>query len=245
MSTQDTSPPPPIDGVLLDVGGVITAPNPELYRKALLAAGLDPDPATVDRGHYAGVVAMDLLGQVAWSAYFEAVARTCGADPASAPSLGEALAASWDGPSVGVWTRVLPGAADGLARLAATGAALAMVSNSDGQAEESLRRAGVAQVGPGPGVAVAVVIDSHLVGVEKPDPGIFLIALEALGVPAERAVHVGDTVTFDVRGAQRAGVQPLHLDPFDLCPDRAGHAHVGTLSDVAALVEGAPPALTG
>jgi putative hydrolase of the HAD superfamily len=225
----------PIDAVLLDVGGVLTAPNHALYGPVLRAAGLAPDEATIDRGHYAGIVAMDACGVLAWSNYFEALAVTCGADGQTSVVLAEALSATWDSPRV--WSRVLPGAIDGLTRLAATGAALAMVSNSDGNAEESLRLAGVAQVGPGPGVAVAIVVDSHQVGVEKPEPAIFDIALEAVGVSADHAVHVGDTVTFDVRGAQRARVQALHLDPFDLCPDRDDHAHVRSLTEVAQLVE--------
>jgi putative hydrolase of the HAD superfamily len=36
------------------------------------------------------------------------------------------------------------------------------------------------------------VIDSALVGVEKPDPRIFRMGLERLGVAPEEAVYVGD-----------------------------------------------------
>lgn len=82
---------------------------------------------------------------------------------------------------------------------------------------------------------VAIVIDSHVVGVEKPDPRIFELALSALDLPADRCVYVGDTVYFDVSGARNAGILPLHFDPFGLCPDD-DHEH---LSDLAELVTAA------
>lgn len=64
-------------------------------------------------------------------------------------------------------------------------------------------------------VPVACVVDSHVVGVAKPDPRIFEPALEALGVAAsERVAYVGDTVFYDVRAAAAAGLTPLLHDPF-------------------------------
>ena len=52
--------------------------------------------------------------------------------------------------------------------------------------------------GPTPlahGVPVGVILDSAVVGVAKPDPEIFRLALDALGVPAGGTVlHVGDSL---------------------------------------------------
>jgi putative hydrolase of the HAD superfamily len=71
--------------------------------------------------------------------------------------------------------------------------------------------------------------------VAKPDPAIFGIALEALGVPASGTVlHVGDSLRFDVAGAQAAGLQPVHLDPYGYCPAPDGHQHIRTLAELAA-----------
>jgi putative hydrolase of the HAD superfamily len=134
------------------------------------------------------------------------------------------------------WNRVLPGSIDGLKQLAATGVGLGVVSNSDGTVAEQLVTHRVCQVGEGEGVPVAVVIDSGVVGIRKPDPGIFDLALAALGVPADRAVHVGDTVFADVVGARAAGVRPFHLDPYGFCPLRRDHDHVRSLTDLASLV---------
>ena len=58
-----------------------------------------------------------------------------------------------------------------------------------------------------------VVVDSALVGVEKPDPAIFRPALEALDVTAAEAVYVGDLYEVDVVGAQAAGLEAVLLDP--------------------------------
>jgi putative hydrolase of the HAD superfamily len=80
-------------------------------------------------------------------------------------------------------------------------------------------------------VPVSAIVDSALIGAEKPDPRIFAAALQAAGSPAERAVHVGDSVWFDVEGAVAAGVRAVHFDPQRLCQDRA-HEHVASLADL-------------
>ena len=86
-------------------------------------------------------------------------------------------------------------------------ARLACVSNSDGRAEEALEAAGVR-------AGLEFVVDSHLVGFEKPDPRIFRLALEGLGVPAERALYVGDIRSIDELGARAAGMRFALIDPW-------------------------------
>ena len=55
---------------------------------------------------------------------------------------------------------------------------------------------------------VTIVI-SDRVGYGKPHPAIFRAALEAAGVPAERAVHVGDSYAKDVLGAVGVGMAAM------------------------------------
>jgi putative hydrolase of the HAD superfamily len=100
--------------------------------------------------------------------------------------------------------------------LAAAGFQLAIVSNADGTVEADLRKYSICQVGPGEGVTVAAILDSTVAGVAKPDPEIFLRALDELGVPPERAIHVGDTPAADIDGAIAAGVRPVLIDPYEL-----------------------------
>jgi putative hydrolase of the HAD superfamily len=131
---------------------------------------------------------------------------------------------------------------------------MGVVSNSDGTVESDLRRLGVCYAPQTPevpdarkapdtpeltGVPVGVVIDSAVVGVAKPDPAIFSIALNALHVPPSGTVlHVGDSLRYDVAGALAAGLQPVHLDPYGFCPEPAGHPHIRSLADLPLLVTG-------
>jgi HAD superfamily hydrolase (TIGR01509 family) len=107
-----------------------------------------------------------------------------------------------------LWCSVADGSARSLQRLRAAGLRLGVVSNSDGRVEDALRAAGLRDY-------FDVVIDSGLVGVEKPDPRIFHAALEALGVAAEEALYVGDLYEVDVVGANAAGIEAVLLTPGD------------------------------
>jgi putative hydrolase of the HAD superfamily len=101
-----------------------------------------------------------------------------------------------------LWCAVQPGSAESLARLKAAGLRLGVVSNSDGRVEQALGAAGLRDY-------FDVVIDSALVGLEKPDPRIFRAALDALGVLPEEAIYVGDLYEVDVLGAQAAGLRAI------------------------------------
>lgn len=60
---------------------------------------------------------------------------------------------------------------------------------------------------------------SEEMGVEKPDPRIFLLALERIGAGADQVVYVGDSYEADVLGAEGAGVLPIHADHRRRRPD--------------------------
>ena len=229
-----------VEAVFLDVGGVFHLPDPTIIGEALRRAGVDGrlDPEALDRAHYAGVAALvDWPAAEAgiWTAYEEAYAREVGAPEERIPDAVAELDVAFR--LEGVWGRQVPGSLDGLRALQATGVALAIVSNSDGTLEGRLAREGICQAGPGRGVPMTIVIDSGAVGVAKPDPAIFRIALEATGVAPERVLHIGDTVGADVDGALAAGVRPLHLDPYGFCPDDS-HPHIPDLATVAAALAG-------
>jgi HAD superfamily hydrolase (TIGR01509 family) len=106
-----------------------------------------------------------------------------------------------------LWARPMEGARHALDALAATGVRQCCVSNSDGRAEAHLETAGVRD-------PLEFIVDSQLVGVEKPDPRIFGIALERLGLAADRTVYVGDFRSVDEAGARAAGMRFVLVDPF-------------------------------
>jgi len=230
-----------VDAVLLDVGGVFTLPDPAVLLPVVRAAGATRATAEgLARGHYAGIAAMDASalakGVTAdWPAYHAALTAELHVPDAAVADVRAALSRAYVGLP---WSWPVPGALDALRRLAATGVALVIVSNSDGTVEELLVTLGICQVGVGAGVTVDAVFDSHRVGVEKPDPAIFHRALEEIGVAPARALHVGDTGWADIAGARAAGVRPVHLDPFGFCPIPDDHEHIRHLDGVIALVSG-------
>lgn len=62
-------------------------------------------------------------------------------------------------------------------------------------------------------------VTSGEVGVDKPNPLIFLTALNKAGVAASEAVHVGDQYKLDIVGARGVGITPILIDRFDLYPE--------------------------
>jgi putative hydrolase of the HAD superfamily len=229
-----------IKAVFLDVGGVLHLPSHAIVTRALRRAGVHPEAELLDRAHYAGVAALvdwpDGEDGI-WTAYEEAYVRSLGAPEECVPDAVEELDIAFREP--GMWSRLAPGAMVGLRFLHAVseklGVQLAIVSNSDGTLEDRLRNEGICQVGKGSGVPMTVVIDSGAVGVAKPDPAIFTIALDACSVAPDRALHIGDTVGADVDGARAAGIRPLHLDPYGFCRDDS-HRHISDLTMAAAAM---------
>ncbi len=226
-----------VDAVLFDVGGVFLVPDRDKLQAVLEPFGGSLNPEQAFRAHYAGTAAMDAGRAPNWLAYRETTVRAAAVPAERFAAAVGALEEHFF--TAAVWSTVVPGTVDALRALADDGYAVGIVSNADGTIEEMLVRHAVCQVGEGNGVPVAVVVDSTVVGIDKPDPAIFHLALERLGVAAERTVFVGDTAYADVDGALAAGIHPLHLDPFGDCPyPRGSHQHVRALEEIAAAVEG-------
>jgi putative hydrolase of the HAD superfamily len=216
-----------VDAVLLDAGGVLLLPNPDVMRRLL---AIDADDETCRRAHYAGMREVDRLGTADWAAVDHVIAQAAGfpADRLDeAVPLLDKLYVSGHEP----WVPIA-GAAEAMLQLEAAGYGLAIVSNAEGTMEKQLADGRVCSVDGGAVAKVAVVVDSHVVGIEKPDPRIFGLALDVLGVAPNRCVYVGDTVLFDVCGARAAGIEPVHVDPYGLCPDD-DHRHVTSLASFA------------
>ena len=224
--------------VLLDVGGVLLLPEHERMLGALVRAGFTPSDEVLDNAHYAGAARLDektVTGEWPnyWRHYLDAYITTCGVPEEMRDDAHQHLDSEFA--IVGSWTRVAPGSPDGLRALQATGVRLGIVSNADGTIEQMLRDAELVQVGEGAGVPVEVVIDSTVVGVAKPEPRIFELALDAMGVDPRDAWYIGDMPAFDVVGARNAGVRPFVMDPCQLHLD-ADYDRVASLTELAALV---------
>lgn len=127
---------------------------------------------------------------------------------------------------------------DTLDRLHAAGLRLGLISNFETWLQEMLVELEV-------GHLFEVTVISGVEGVEKPDPGIYRLALERGGVAPANAVHVGDSEALDVIPARRAGMHTVLLDRAGRYPDPTGPT-ITSLRDLLATVEalestGTPP----
>ena len=228
--------------VLLDVGGVFFVPLHDRILGAFDRAGCKADAAVFDRAHYAGACAFparddDREWAERWHAYLEGFITVCGVPD----DLREELHVHLDSEfaDAALWWRELPGCRDGLHDLAATGVRLGVISNADGLIAQRLAESELLQVGPGIGVEVDCVIDSGAVGVAKPDPRIFEIALDAMSIEPGDAWYVGDMPGIDVIGARAAGLFPVVMDPYEFHLD-ADYARIESLAILAAIIEASP-----
>ncbi len=228
----------PLSAVLLDVGGLLLLPSHGTVRQALNPLGLHPDVRRLDAAHYLALAESERVeGQrvgFAVGPYWVAYARAAGVAAARCQLAGSAIQAVQAQRTL--FTRAAPGCRAGLRAIAHIGAPIVLVSNTEhGHVEAALGQLGICQVGPGRGVPLRAVVDSHIVGVAKPDAGIFRLALERAGGEAASAVHVGDSLRADVQGAFGAGIAAIHFDPLGLCQHH-DHPHAASLPEVAALL---------
>jgi putative hydrolase of the HAD superfamily len=110
-----------------------------------------------------------------------------------------------------------------LERLRTLGLRLAVVSNFDGRLHRLLEALDLAATFD------AVVLSSEC-GFAKPDPRIFVSALEATGSRADETLHIGDSERLDLRAARAAGLAALRLD-------RGGGPAADTITGLAEVAE--------
>jgi HAD superfamily hydrolase (TIGR01509 family) len=149
----------------------------------------------------------DRPGGIGWGRMVGTIARHCGLLPKGVPDF---LAAAWElHVEKNFWCLVPDGLGVALDEMRKTGAKTVIVSNSEGMLEKLFRELGILG-------HFDAVVDSGIVGVEKPDPRIFDIALERTGGTKERALHLGDVYAGDIVGARAAGIRCALIDPFEV-----------------------------
>lgn len=229
-----------IDTVFFDVGNTLLSIDFDWVSEELSARGLRTTSGAIRRAEAAarpqvsaGIAERkDKESQETFSFYFGLVlqqldvAREIGEAGVSDLALELTPILRGPGQTQRLWSWLIPGVPDALRAMEQAGLQLAVVSNSDGSVESAL-------VGSGLRGHFQVVMDSHLVGHEKPDPRIFEHALELCGADPRRTLHVGDLYAADVVGARAAGVHAVLLDPFD----DWGEVDCLRLPDIATLGE--------
>ena len=157
-----------------------------------------------------------------WTALYRALLARYAIDDADAPD------ALYDQFAQPVHYRLFPDALPALRELAAAGYVLGLVSNWEAWLPELLDLLDVTKL-------FGSVVVSGVEGVEKPSPAIFELALERLGVAAERAVYVGDSVAHDVEPALAVGMSAVLLDRRGH-DEASPHPTVRSLGQVASLL---------
>lgn len=212
-----------VEAVTLDAAGTVLAvaePVGITYARVARVHGLAATPGDVERRFRAALATAPPLafpgatpGAVAdrertwWRAI---VARALDGDPATPGMAGafDELFAHYA--RADAW-RVFPEVRGVLATLRARGLRLGIVSNFDGRLPALLAALGLDG-------SVDTVVHSAAAGSAKPNRGIFEVALARVGIAPSAAVHIGDEVDADVRGALGAGLHAMLLDRHGRTP---------------------------
>lgn len=196
--------------VLLDAGGTLIHPDHHFILERLAAEGVHADEdAYADARRDATAAVGDILrsddpgtDETRVRAFFTTLLTRLGLPADRLQAMASAIR---DRHAEGrLWVRPVPGTREMLERLREDGRRLAVISNADGRVARYLESAGLADL-------FEIILDSALVGIEKPDPRIFDMACERLGVDPSECVYVGDTYEVDVVGARRAGMRAVLL----------------------------------
>lgn len=210
-----------VDVLCLDAGNTIIFLDHPRIARFLAARGVDATADALVRAE--GLAkrglegAGDSLVRVRWShdgapgalgwgvVLGTTIARGAGVPEERVPALLDAL---WgEHLEKNLYSLVPDGLVPALERARAQGVKVAVVSNSEGMLARLFEE--LALTG-----AVDTIVDSGLLGIEKPDPRIFAAALDAFSARPDRALHLGDTFATDVAGARAAGIRTALIDPY-------------------------------
>jgi len=209
--------------VFFDFGDTLASLEPSreaLFVKAAQSIGLDLEPEAVRRAYqivdfnnkYSSVTVTDR--DAFYNNYNSQLVEALGISSHFA-RLGPALIEHFKREKH--WT-LFDDAAKSLDRLRASGRPLALVANWDKNLPTLIERLGIA-------ANFSCVVASQAVGVEKPDPAIFQLAIKELSlrVPEQIVLYVGNEYRADVLGARAARLTPVLIDRYALYPHADCH----------------------
>lgn len=203
--------------VLFDAGNTVVFLDPRRIESLFTTAGVPFDRsgfATAELEARVKVARTVTDGQNGterdlWRPYFEAVLMgSLGApvEPDQLSGVGEGLRQAHI--EAHLWSWSPPEVVAALDTLLASQVRLGVITNADGRMESAIEAAGIRD-------RFETVVDSTDVGVAKPEPEIFGIAAERMGVDPADCLYVGDLFPVDVVGARSAGLEAVLVDPID------------------------------
>ena len=232
----------PIETLLFDFGGTLDADGvawKERFHALYRADGFDVAGGAFAPAFYAADDPLvgslspktDLSGTVhALTANLESeLARRCvGLKVDSGSDRGRRIASGFMSESIATFERNRP-----VLKALSERYQLGIVSNFYGNLEAVCESAGLCSF-------FKVMVDSHCVGAEKPDPAIFRAALEKLGATPDKTVFIGDSLRRDREGARRMGMRFIWVAPHDVQAgqsERQSQPAVADLRDVAKVLQ--------
>lgn len=161
-----------VSALLFDFGGTLAFLDFELLATEFSRPGRKLDALKLEHAEYAGRAALDhhLMSEkgrdpnAAYEDFFRAWMDAVGIPQSEFADLGARFRKMHEEASM--WRVVREGTHEALERLKAAGLKLGIVSNADGRVAADAKRFGLAKF-------FDVIIDSQVVGVEKPNPKIF------------------------------------------------------------------------
>jgi HAD superfamily hydrolase (TIGR01549 family) len=204
-----------IRALLFDFGGTLAFLDFEVLAAEFSCPGRKLDALKLEHAEYAGRAALDhhlISGKsrdpnAAYEDFFRAWMDAAGIPQTEFADVSARFRELHT--EACMWRIVREGTHDALEQLKSAGFKLGIVSNADGRVAGDAQRLGLAKF-------FDVIIDSQVVGVEKPNPKIFQLALDALGVQSEEALYAGDIYAIDMLGARAAGIAGKLIDQHEM-----------------------------
>ncbi|MGZ4132304.1 MAG: HAD family hydrolase, partial [Actinomycetota bacterium] len=180
-----------LEFVFMDIGGVLYDDRvyAEAWRLALREAGADFTDDAFDREYRACKAAQD-------RSFRRALAMAFLGPDADLRTLEERAARHWHYPPSALHADVVPC----LEALRGAGYRLGVIANQPSRVREAMHRDGLVPFFEVWGV-------SEDLGLQKPDPALFVHAVRTAGVAPERTAMVGDRLDYDARPARTAGMR--------------------------------------
>jgi putative hydrolase of the HAD superfamily len=225
----------PVETLFLDAGGVLVFPNWVRVSDVLAKHGVHTDAAQLAAAEPHAKRKLDVdatIGvtndhQRGWL-YFNLVLSEAGVPLSDRTAAALAELHEYHA-RLNLWETVPTDVGPALTRLRGLGLQMVVISNANGTLHAMFDRLGLAR-------HFDVVVDSHLEGVEKPDPRLFQIGLARVDGRPETTIHVGDIYNVDVVGARNAGLRPVLLDVAGLY-DGCDCPRVASLDALADAIE--------
>ena len=216
--------------LIFDAGGVLVFPNFDILAEMGNRAGINTSPPEIAEAHARLFWGLDVhiaqYHQFPTISYFLDIFKQI-TDSEEKTKAAFELTVQAD-KIKHIWTTTRPWVGESLRKLKKQGYQMAVISNSDGRVDQILQDLDIRGY-------FEIVIDSFVVGVEKPDSRIFEIALQTLNWDPDDTIYLGDIFYIDIWGANQAGLGAIHLDMMGLYNGWEG-IHIPSIQELPYLL---------